>query len=276
MLLRNGRFNLSPGRAGCILTGAVGCPQSIIESEVKRAEALVERYMSLPPETIDLFSFNADALPKTPTDFGRAIAELRRVAGKTDPSRADAACAVSVVDQIAELVQRPKLPVPLQKLWAVEEGIRNAGVLWTLKHLLTIALAIAGVLVGSTKTLPIGYEIFAFIALALIVASGTLHLTHSKNAGTKVPVYTIGGLVAFCVLNTLFAPNVGFLSLMVCEIAFMAGSFISLFTDGKRSSSGSEFYPEAYQAGAALRTDEPNPYWVTAGNDMSEPINNLK
>ena len=31
----------------------------LIESEVKRAEALVERYMGLPPDSIDLFSFNA-------------------------------------------------------------------------------------------------------------------------------------------------------------------------------------------------------------------------
>ena len=42
----------------------------IIESEVKRAEALVERYMGLPPETIDRFSFNVDALRKAPADFG--------------------------------------------------------------------------------------------------------------------------------------------------------------------------------------------------------------
>ena len=25
-----------------------------------------------------------------------------------------------------------------------------------------------------------------------------------------------------------------------------------------------------------LGTEEPNPYWVTVGNDMSEPIDNLK
>lgn len=121
-----------------------------------------------------------------------------------------------------------------------------------------------------------GYEIFAYIALALIVASGALHLTHSKNAGTKVPVYTIGGLIAFCVLNALFAPSVGFLVLLVCAIAFMAGSFLGMFTDGKSSSTGAEFYPEAYQPVEALRTEEPNPYWVTVGNDMSEPIDNLK
>ncbi len=248
----------------------------IIESEVKRAEALVERYMGLPPETIDLFSFNADALRKAPADFGRAIAALRRVAGKSDPSQADAALAVRVVDQIAGLTLRPKLPGPIQRLWAVEEGIRNAGGLWTLKHLVTIALAFAGVLVGNTKSMTMGYEMFAYVALALIVASGALHLTHSRNAGTKVPIYTIGGLVAFCVLNTLFAPNVGFLALLACAIAFMAGSFFSLFTDRKSSSTGADFYVEAYQTGEALRTEDPNPYWVTVGNDMSEPIDNLK
>jgi len=247
-----------------------------IESEVKRAEALVERYMGLLPDSIDLFNFNADALRKAPADFGRAIAALRRLAGKSNPSQVDAAYAVNVVDLIALLAHRPKLPAPIQKLWAVEEGIRNAGGLWTLKHLVTIALAFAGVLVGGTKTLSFGYEIFAYIALALLVASGALHLTHSKNAGTKVPVYTIGGLIAFCVLNALFAPSVGFLVLLVCAIAFMAGSFLGMFTDGKSSSTGAEFYPEAYQPVEALRTEEPNPYWVTVGNDMSEPIDNLK
>jgi hypothetical protein len=248
----------------------------LIESEVKRAEALVERYMGLPPDSIDLFSFNADALRKAPADFGRAISALRQVAGKANPSKADATHAENLVELIAELAQGPKLPTPIQKLWEVEESIRNAGGLWTLKHLVTIALAFACVLVGSTKTLTLGYEMFAYVALALIVASGALHLTHSKNAGTKVPVYTIGGLVAFCVFNTLFAPNIGFLVLLVCAIGFMAGSFLSLFADGKSSSSGAEFDPEAYQPVVGLRTDEPNPYWVTAGNDMSEPIDNLK
>ncbi len=246
----------------------------IIESEVKRAEALVERYLGLPPETIDLFSFNADALRKAPADFGRAITALRQVAGKNSPSQADAAYAVNIVDLIAELAQRPQLPAPIEKLWAVEEGIRNAGGLWTLKHLATIALAFAGVLVGSTKAMTLGYEMFAYVALALIVASGTLHLTHSKNAGTKVPVYTIGALVAFCVLNTLFAPNIGFLVLLACAVAFMVGSFLSLF-DGKNGSTGAEVYPEDYQPVEALRAEEFNYYKVTTGNDMSEPIDRL-
>ncbi|MBV7547569.1 hypothetical protein KW849_14850 [Pseudomonas sp. PDM26] len=246
----------------------------IIESEVKRAEALVERYMGLPPETIDLFSFNADALRKAPADFGRAITALRHVAGKNNPSQADAAYAVNVVDLIAELAQRPQLPAPIQKLWAVEEGIRNAGGLWTLKHLVTIALAFAGVLVGSTKTLTLGYEMFAYLALASIVASGALHLTHSKNAGTKVPVYTIGALVAFCVLNTLFAPNIGFLVLLVCAFGFMVGSFLSLF-DGKNGNNDAELYSEEYHPVEALRTEEFNYYKVTTGNDMSEPIDRL-
>ena len=246
----------------------------IIESEVTRAEALVERYMGLPPETIDLFSFNVDALRKAPADFGRAISALRQVARKSSPTQADAAYAVNVVDLIAELAQRPQLPAPIQKLWAVEEDIRTAGGLWTLKHLVTIALAFAGVLVGSTKAMTLGYEMFAYAALALIVASGTLHLTHSKNAATKVPVYTIGALIAFGMLNTLFAPNVGFLVLLVCAIAFMAGSFLSLF-DSKNGRAGAELYAEEYQQVEELRAEEFNYYKVTAGNDMSEPIDRL-
>ncbi len=246
----------------------------IIESEVKRAEALVERYMGLPPETIDLYSFNVDALRKAPADFGRAISALRQVAGKSRPSQADAAYAVNVVDLIAELAQRPQLPAPIQKLWAVEEGIRTAGGLWTLKHLVTIALAFAGVLVGNTKAMTLGYEMFAYVALALIVASGALHLTHSSNASMKVPVYTIGALVAFCVLNTLFAPNIGFLVLLVCAFAFMAGSFLSLF-DSKNGRTDAELYPEEYQPVEGLRAEEFNYYKVTTGNDMSEPIDRL-
>lgn len=245
----------------------------IIKSEVKRAETLVERYMGLQPETIDLHTFNADALRKAPADFCRAIDALRQIAGKSNPSQADATYAVNVVDLIAEMAQRPKLPAPIPKLWAVEEGIRNAGGLWTLKHLVTFALAFAGVLVGGTKTLSLGYELFAYIALALIVASGALHLTHSKNAGTKVPVYTIGGLVAFCVLNTLYASNIGFLLLLACAIGFMVGSFLSLF-EGKNGSTAGE-YPEDYQPGEALRKEEYNPFKVTIGNDMSEPIDRL-
>lgn len=48
----------------------------IIKSEVKRAEALIENYMGLPPETIDLYSFNVDALRKVPAIFVRAISVL--------------------------------------------------------------------------------------------------------------------------------------------------------------------------------------------------------
>lgn len=89
---------------------------------------------------------------KAPADFGRAISALRQVADISSPSQADAAYAVNVVDLIAELAQRPQLPAPIQKLWAVEKGIRTAGGLWTLKHLVTIALAFAGVLVVALKS----------------------------------------------------------------------------------------------------------------------------
>lgn len=248
----------------------------LIESEVKRAEALVERYMGLPPDSIDLFSFNADALRKAPADLGRAISALRQVTGKANPSKADVAHAENLVDLIAGLAQEPKLPTPIQKLWAVEEGIRNAGGLWALKHLVTIVLAFAGVLVGSTKNLPLGYEIFAYVALALIVASGALHLTHSKNAEVKVPAYTLGGLGVFSVLNTAYAPSIGFLVLLVCAVSYMAGSFLSLLTGGKSSTTGAELYPEHYEPAEALRTEEYNPFKVTVGNDMSEPIDRLK
>ncbi|MBU0521647.1 MULTISPECIES: hypothetical protein [Pseudomonas] len=247
----------------------------IIESEVKRAEVLVEHYMGLPPETIDLFSFNADALRRAPADFGRAITALRQIAVKNNPSQADVAYAVSAVDLIAELAQGQKLPAPIQKLWTVEEGIRNAGGLWTLKHLVTIVLAFAGVLVGSTKTLTFGYEMFAYIALALIIASGALHLTHSKNAEMKVPAFTLGGLGVFCVLNTAYAPSIGFLALLVCAIAFMAGSFLSQLAGTKSSTTGAELYPEDYEPAEALRPEEYNPFKVTIGNDMSEPIDRL-
>jgi hypothetical protein len=247
----------------------------VIESEVKRAVALIERYMGLPPESIDLHNFNADALRKAPADLRRAISVLRQVAAKSSPSRADEAYAMHAVDLIAALTQRPQLPAPILKLWEVEESIRNADGLWTLKHLVTIALAFAGVLVGSTKNLSLGYEMFAYVALALIVGSGALHLTHSKTAEMKVPVYTLGGLAVFCVLNTVYAPSIGFLVLLVCAIGFMAGSFISLLADGKSSASDSAFHPEAYEPSEALRTEEYNIYKVTVGNDMSEPIDRL-
>lgn len=247
----------------------------VIESEVKRAEALIERYMGLPPESIDIHSFNADALRKAPADLGRAISVLRQVSAKNSPSRADEAYAVKAVDLISALTLRPQLPAPILKLREVEESIRNAGGLWTLKHLVTIALAFAGVLVGSTKNLSLGYEMFAYVALALIVGSGALHLTHSKNAEMKVPVYTLGGLAVFCVLNTVYAPSIGFLVLLVCAIAFMAGSFISLLAGGKSSATGSDFHPEAYEPSEVLRTEEYNIYKVTVGNDMSEPIDRL-
>ncbi|AVX93275.1 hypothetical protein [Pseudomonas psychrophila] len=247
----------------------------IIEAEVKRAEALIERYMGLPPESIDLYNFNADALRKAPVDLGRAISALRQVAAKNSPSQSDEAYAVNAVDLIAALTRGPQLPAPILKLWEVEESIRNAGGLWTLKHLVTIALGFAGVLVGSTNSLSLGYEMFAYVALALIVGSGALHLTHSKNAEMEVPVYTFGGLAVFCVLNAVYAPSIGFLVLLVCAIAFMVGSFISLLADGKSSATGSEFHPEAYEPSDVLRTEEYNLYKVTVGNDMSEPIDRL-
>lgn len=72
----------------------------VIEFEVKRAEALIERYMGLPPESIHLHSFNADALRKAHADLGRAISALRQVAAKNSPSRADEAYAVNAVKLI--------------------------------------------------------------------------------------------------------------------------------------------------------------------------------
>jgi len=75
-------------------------------------------------------------------------------------------------------------------------------------------------------------------------------------------------------LNTLFAPNIGFLVLLVCAIGFMVGSFLSLF-DGKNGSTGAELYPEDYQPAEAFRTEEFNYFKVTTGNDMSEPIDRL-
>jgi hypothetical protein len=246
----------------------------IIQSEVKRAEALVERYMGLPPETVDLYSFNANALRNAPADFGKAIDALRRVAGKQNPSQRDAAYAVNVVDLIAQLAQRPKMSAPIQKMWEMEEGIRDAGGAWTLKHLVTVVLATGGVLIGTTKALPLGYELFAYFALVVVIASGALHLTHSNNAATKVPVYTVGALVGFCLLNEVYAPSIGFLALLVCSIVFMAGSFLSLLTGTNKGGTSGNSYLDDYEA-VPMETEEYNLYKVTAGNDMTPPIDNL-
>jgi len=245
----------------------------IIQAEVKRAEALVEGYMGLPPETITLDSFNTDALRNAPDDLAKAIKALNRVARAQNPTQEHAAYAVNVVDLIAEMAQRPKLPAPIQKMWEIEEGIRDAGAAWTFKHLVTVSLAFAGVLVGTSKTLPLGWELFAYFALVVVVASGALHLTHGKNAGTRVPIYTVGGLSMFCVLNTVYGPAIGFLVLFVGATIFMAGSALSLLGGNDRAVRNNALQDDFEVM--PMETEDYNLYKVTVGNDITQTIKNL-
>lgn len=246
----------------------------IIQSEVRRAEALVEGYMGLPSGTIDLDTFNPDAMRNAPVDFGRAINALKRVSGVQNPTQEHAAYAVNVVDLIAVLAQRPKLPAPLQKMWEMEEWIRDAGAAWTFKHLVTVVLAFAGVLIGTTKTLTLGWELFAYFALMVVVGSGALHLTHSKNASVRVPVYTLGSLSIFCLLNTVYGPAIGFLVLLVCAIGFVAGSALSLLGGDNNRTVGNSTLQDDFEI-SPMETEEYNLYKVTVGNDITQTIKNL-
>ncbi|RJX72665.1 hypothetical protein [Pseudomonas sp. LS-2] len=242
--------------------------KSVIAAEAKRAESLIEGYLSLPPDSIDLELFNPSVLNRAPKEFAQAVAAIQAVAAKSRPSQADAAYAVNVVDLMAEYAQRPRLSPATQKLWAAEQAIRESGVGLTLRHLVAIVLAIGGIVVGGSAEMSIGAQAYAYAALAFLVVSGALSLSHSRNAEINVPFFSLSALIGFCVITEKTGANVAFLALLATAVFFMVGTMLSF---NRTSGKGPETYEPQLPPLA-----EYNPYVITEGNDMSEPLKNLQ
>lgn len=242
--------------------------KAIIAAETKRAESLIEGFMGLPPETVDLATFNAAVLKQAPKEFVKAVEAIQRISEKAAPSQNDAAFAVNVVDLMAEYAQRPKMSPAIEPLWKAEHLVRESGLGWTLRHLLAVALSFGGLIAGASQDMSMNAQAYAYLALIFAVGSGALHLTHGRDPEVKVPLFVVGSLIGFCLLTAKFSAAVGFLALLAVSVIFMLSSLIGLMSGATNKSSIYE--PQMPQQ------VEYNHYVITEGNEMSEPMRQLK
>lgn len=80
----------------------------IIAGEVRRAEALLEGYLGLPPDSIDLASINLTRFKGVSLELTRTVSSIQNLISADSFNQRQTACVVNLVDKLAVDVQQPR------------------------------------------------------------------------------------------------------------------------------------------------------------------------
>ena len=80
----------------------------IIAGEVRRAEALLEGYLGLPPDSIDLASINLTRFKGVSLELTRTVSSIQDLISADSFKQRQTACVVNLVDKLAVDVQQPR------------------------------------------------------------------------------------------------------------------------------------------------------------------------
>lgn len=176
----------------------------IIAGEVRKIEALLEGYLGLPADTIDLYTFQIDRFSSVAPSIRRTVERVKFVASLTNVSQEDIAFAVNASDYIEQEVQKPRIPPAFRPLYSLENEIINRPAANLCRYLGLIGLSFYGITYCNADVL-VGPQLVYFYTLtSLLIASLTMHLTHRVQGVVtlvSIPVMTIIGVETLLVFQ---------------------------------------------------------------------------
>ena len=114
----------------------------IIAGEIRKIEALLEGYLGLPPDTINLNTFQIDRFGGVTPSIRRTVERVVFVASLPDASQADIAFAVNASDFIEQEVGKPRVPKIIRPFYALESEINKSPAVNLCRHLAFLSMAL--------------------------------------------------------------------------------------------------------------------------------------
>lgn len=150
----------------------------IIAGEIRKIEALLEGYLGLPPDTINLNTFQIDRFGSVAPSIRRTVERVVFVASLPNASQADIAFAVNASDFIEQEVRKPRVPEIIRPLYALESEINKRPAANLCRHLALIGLSFYGIAYCNADTLEGSQIAYFYATSALIIASLATHVTY--------------------------------------------------------------------------------------------------
>lgn len=117
----------------------------IIAGEVRRAEALLEGYLGLPPDSIDVASINLGRFKGVSLELTRTVSSIQDLIAANSFNQRNTACFVNLVDKLAVEVQQPRGSRFSQAFYAINRNLNKTKLSFFLQIILPVLASGAGI-----------------------------------------------------------------------------------------------------------------------------------
>jgi len=250
----------------------------IIAGEIRKIEALLEGYLGLPPDTINLNTFQIDRFKSVAPSIRRTVERVVFVASLPNTSQADIAFAVNASDFIEQEVGKPRVPKIIRPLYALETEINERPAVNLCRHLASIGLSFYSIAYCNSDTLE-GSQIAYFYAVtALVIASLATHLTYRLRSTAMLLSIIASTIIGVEILLAFQPPAATFMLYFVLSLILL-GSQLQL--QGSSSASQVRFGnldPQLRDANPQHPDplDSADPFKISVYHTPQEVIRNLE
>lgn len=162
----------------------------IVAGEKRRAEALLEKYLGLPPSTLDLTVLNLRRFKNVAPAVQRTVIRLQSLMNESLLSQEEIAFIINAVDFLAQEASRPRQNSLRRFLTAVERKLRFSPAISLLRHCLALGSTLYGVAYCNGASLD-AYQVAYYIAMvAYVIASSALLLNIKLRSGFQIMLLT--------------------------------------------------------------------------------------
>ncbi|WP_273808253.1 MULTISPECIES: hypothetical protein [unclassified Pseudomonas] len=162
----------------------------IVAGEKRRAEALLEKYLGLPPSTLDLAVLNLRRFKNVAPAVQRTVIRLQSLMNESSLSQEEIAFIINAVDFLEQEANRPRQNSLRRFLNAVERKLRFSPAISLLRHCLALGSTLYGVAYCNGANLD-AYQVAYYIAMvAYVIVSSAMLLNIKLRSGFQITLIT--------------------------------------------------------------------------------------
>lgn len=178
----------------------------IIAGEMRKAEALLEKYLDLPPSTIDLAVFDIGRFKNIPASLKRTTRRLQIVSKVRSPSQEEFAFVINAVDFIEQEVSRPRQNLVRRILFKCEKKLSALPVLALARHGAVTLGSFYGVSYCNSQELDSSQTAYYFLMSVAAIASVALLANSRLRNGAIVVALAVALAIASVLIPLLWEP----------------------------------------------------------------------
>lgn len=176
----------------------------IIAGEVRRAEALLEGYLGLPPDSIDLASINLTRFKGVSLELTKTVSSIQNLISADSFNQRQTACVVNLVDKLAVDVQQPRGSRFSHVFYGINRNLNKSKLSFFLQIILPVLVSGTGIVyLHDDRTEIADLVSCAAVAIISAILIGAWVAGRSKNSTALIAflIFTIVGAATAIIIG---------------------------------------------------------------------------